>query len=574
MHAELGEEYVYSDPNRYFASLDTEGLPVVRDDLQMHAPGCYSAVSEIKRNNRYAENALLEAERLSVLSKELMHTAYPEQDLAYAWKRVLFNQFHDVLGGCSLREAYDDAREWHGEALSIAHRIQNFACQQISWNIDTLAGHPAGYVPFEVAEKIGFPVVVFNPLSHEIVAPVHIRNGNDFRKDTNVFRDKDGNLIPVQKVRDSKTDLEDDHYARLIEARVPALGYTVYRFYPHETEQEMESPFITTENSIENGKLRVTFDKTDGEIASIIDLESGKELLASPTKILICDDTKHDTWAHAAKFFKEDIIDMPITGTARVTETGPVRATVRVEQCFGNSRLIRDFSLMRSAKHIEVKVMLDFHEKHRTLKFSFPVAAKNARSVCKIPFGTISRANDGVEQVSGDWIALGADGEGITVATDSKHSFDADGNLLSLTVLRSAIFADHFGRRDEFCQFTEQGEQFFYYRIAPFTSLADAERTAEELQYRPFAIKETFHKGSLPTSFEGMSVSAKNVSVTAVKQQRAGEGTVIRVYENAGKDTDVSITLFGVSFDTHLSHDAVKTFLIKDGIATEIDFLE
>lgn len=567
MHKNLGKEFVFSDPDRYFSEQDQSKLPVVQEDLQFHAKGCYSACSEIKKNNRNAENSLIEAERLSVLSRSLIGTTYPEKDLTYAWKRVLFNQFHDILGGCSIREAYDDAREQHGEALAIAHRVQNFACQQISWNIDTLAGHSEGYVSSKDAEAIGIPVVIFNPLAHEVVAPVHIRNRY------NGVRDQNGLPVPVQEVRDSKTDGGINRYARLFEARVPALGYTVYRMYTNPIESERERAFVITPNSVENGKLRMTFDEESGEIASILDLETNTELLSDATSISLRDDEKNDTWAHKTVFFNNRI-ETEISGKVTVIERGPVRVTVRTEQSFGSSKMIRDYSLTKNSRYIDVSVKLDFHEKHRILKFCFPLASQNASAVCKIPFGTVERPTDGSEQVSGDWIALHDGSMGITVATDSKHSFDADGNVLSLTVLRSAIFADHYGVRDEFCEFMEQGEHTFRYRIAPFTSLSDAERNAEELQFRPFAIQETFHNGKQPTSFEGMRVSEKNVAITAVKQHRNGDGTVIRMYETEGRDTDVEISLLGTSFRTTLPHDAVKTFCIKDGSVCEIDFLE
>ena len=566
MHAQLDARYLYSDPDRYFASQDTEKIPVVKGDLQYHAKGCYSACSEIKRNNRYAENGLLSAEKLSILSQHVTGTPYPADELTHAWKRVLFNQFHDILGGCSIREAYDDARKSHGEAMAIADRTANFACQQISWRIDTLAGRAEGCVTEQNAEELGLPVVVFNPLDREIVAPVHIRNVR------NGVRDYHGNPVPVQVVRDSKTNKEK-RYARLFEARVPALGYAVYRMYKDPVECAEPSPFTVTETSIANGRLRITFDERSGELVSLCDLTCGRELLSAPTETALYDDSKNDTWAHGTVFFK-DRVETAVSGKVTVTERGPVRATIRTEQHFGDSTVIRDYSLTRSADHVDVKTRIDYREKHRILKFRFPVAAENVRAYCKIPFGSIERATDGSEQVSGDWIALADGTSGLTVATDSRHSFDADGNVLSLTVLRSAIFADHYGVRDEFCEFMEQGEHTFFYRLSPFTSFSAAERNAETLQHPPVAVQETFHKGSLPTHFSGMSVSAENVSVTALKQHRDGDGTVLRLYETDGKDTDVTVRLFDLSFSCHLPHDAVKTLLVRGDTVTEIDFLE
>ena len=565
MHEKLGPEYVYSDPDKYFEAQSTNTMPIVKDDLQFHAKGCYSVCSEIKKNNRYSENALIAAEKLSVLSSKLINTPYPARELEHAWKRVLFNQFHDILGGCSIREAYDDARLSHGEALAIAQRTQNFACQQISWNIDTLDGHPEGYVSSEDAEKIGVPIVIFNSLAHEITAPVHIRNRY------NSIKDQNGNEIAIQVVRDSKTDGDWNKTARLFEARVPALGYVVYRMFNSDSTVDT-NPFVISESSIQNNKIRIAFDKC-GELCSVYDIENERELLSAPTSLGLYDDSKNDTWAHGTVFFK-DKVECIVKGEAKVIERGPVRATIRSVQSFADSTIIRDYSITKDSSYVDVKVKIDFHEKHKILKFCFPLALKNPRSVCKIPFGSIERATDGAEQVSGDWIALYGEGGGITVVTDSKHSFDADGNQLSLTVLRSALYADHYGQRDEFCEYMEQGEHRFCYRITPFESLSSAERNAQELQFPPIAIQATFHKGALPTSFGTISLSADNIIISAIKEHRQAQGTVVRVYESQGIDTEATLTLFDKSFDFSLSHDAVKTFLIADGNIEEIDFLE
>ena len=568
MHEKLGEEFVYSSPDRYFEAQDLKSLPVIKDDMQFHAKGCYSAYSEIKRNNRYSENALLEAEKLSVLSNHLLGTEYPGAELDHAWKRVLFNQFHDILGGCSIREAYDDAREAHGEALSIAHRIQNFACQQISWNIDTLAGHPGGCVSSEEAEELGIPIVIFNSLDHEIVAPVHLRNTY------NGVRDSEGNIIPVQVVRDSKTNGRFDHYARLFEAKVPAFGYRVYRMFEKTLAPVECNPFITTENSIENEKLRLVFNKDGGELCSIYDKIQKRELLAGDGAIRLYDDTKNDTWAHDTVFFK-DMVECDVSGSLKLIENGPVRVTVRTEQKFNGSIMIRDYSLTRTSDYVDVKVKLDFHEKHRILKLEYPVAADNCKAVCKIPYGYIERKCDGSEQVCGDWVALFGDGDrGISIATDSKHSFEAEGNKLSVTALRSTMFADHFGVRDEFCEYMEQGEHTFKYRISPFASYKESERCASELQFPPFALQETFHKGRLPEEFSGLSISEDNLTVTAIKEHKSGDGVVLRLYECDGQDTEAKVSLLGTSFVVKMPHNSVKTFIIKDGSVKETDFIE
>lgn len=575
MHRELPSiQYLYSDPNCFFADQKSNVLPVVHGDLQYHAKGCYSAMSEIKSANRHAENALITAEKMMILSENLVQTSYPHAELERAWYNVLFNQFHDIMGGCCIREAYEDAKLFHGESMAIASRNINFATQQISWNIDTIGTHEVeSFISEEKAEEIGTPVVIFNPHAHEVRGTVHIRNAYGFQTYESV-RDNEGNQIPIQTVRDSKTD-GNKKYARLFQARIPALGYAVYRLYKKIDENTDYHLFQITDTSISNQKIKISFDKNSGELVSLFDLIHKKELLSASTQIQLFNDEKHDTWAHDVESFQEEI-PVSIFAKVSVIEVGPVRATIRVVQTFENSTLTRDFSLLSDSDVVTVNVKLDFHERFRILKFAVPVNCSNPKAICKIPFGSIDRANDGTEQVCGDWIALTGDETGICVASDSKHSFDANKNVLSLTVLRSALYADHFGQneRDEFCDWMDQGIHRFTYSLFAFQSIGDAEKRSAELQIPLIHVQETFHRGTLPTVYQGIRVNKPNISVTCIKKQVNDEGIVLRCYETDGLDTDVHISLFDLDFDFRISHYAVKTFLLKEGKIQEIDFVE
>ena len=574
MKRELGEEYVYSTPNEYFESVKGVDLPIVKDDLQFHAKGCYIACSQIKEGNRNSENAILETEIYSVISNHLIGTEYPEEEILRAWKNIMFNQFHDILGGCSIREAYKDAGYMHSEAMAIAQRNTNFALQQISWNIDTMdgkelkaykqAGSPI--VSWRCEENIGTPIVVFNSLANAVKACVTVKDVPEY------VTDRDGNVVPMQIVRDSKTDGENK-YCVAFAAEVPAMGYTVYRMYfKDKKETEDKSSFICTDNSLENEFIRLAFNEKSGELKSIFDKKNKKELLSGETQTLFADETKCDTWAHDIKEFK-DVVGVFEKGSVRLTESGPVRATVRSEMKLFNTKIIRDYTLEAHSNVVKVSARIDFHEKHKMLKFSVPVNAETCKAYAEIPFGYIERPTDGTEQCCGKWIAMHHAVGGIGMSNTSKYSFDADKNVLSLTILRGALYADHFGHRDEFCEFMEQGEHKFEYSIFPFESFSDCEIKAEELNNKPTVVVETFHKGALPTEFSAISVSEKNIITTALKQGEDG-GLVLRCYEAENIDTDVRINILGTEIKTHFSHNEVKTFLMKDEKITETDFME
>lgn len=575
MHSELGESFVFSTPEEYFNETKGIDVPVLRDDLQYHAKGCYSACSQVKTNNRLSENRLIEAEKYSALSKELMDTQYPSEEISRGWKNVLFNQFHDILGGCCIKEAYTDAAWSYGEALNIASQISNFALQQIAWNIDTSKGmditaEKRQFVWInQCTEGLGIPVIVFNPLPFPVERVIQIGYpGKTVKTD-------DGNQIPVQSVRAPKTIL-DDKWETAFVAKVPALGYNVYRIHT-DGESAFENPFICTDCSIENEKIKLELNPETGELASIFIKETGKELLSDDSRTVFVDESDSDTWAHDIKEFK-NIVGVCKEGSVKLIEKGPVRATLRSTMKIFNTEIIRDYTVEAGSCTVTVKTKIDFHEKHKMLKFTFPVMAEAPRVYAKIPFGFIERPTDGTEQVCGEWVAMCGENGGMVLANQDKYSFDADKNILSMTVLRGAIYADHcFGEtqyHDEFCEYMDQGIHTFCYIIAPFESIAQAEKQSQLANSNFTTITDTFHKGTLPREYSGIEVSKENIVITALKKHEDGEGWVLRCYETEDRETEVEISLFGTKWKSTFAHSQVKTFIVDGGNVTETDFIE
>lgn len=572
MHKELDDSFVYSTVDEYFESVKDDNVPIVHDDLQYHAKGCYSAMSEVKANNRRCENKMFQAEGYSMLSNDLVGTEYPICEYDRAWKDVLFNQFHDTLGGCAIKEAYTDARYLHGEAAAIADRNINFALQQISWNIDTMDGKE--FVPYKqwppvtawrTNEEIGTPIVIFNPLSYETERVV------TFRDVAHSMTDENGEIIPIQKVRDSKTNV-DDKYQTAFKAKIPAFGYMVYRAYFDKPEQEYVSGLSASDTHMENENIRVEFNPKTGEINSIYDKINSVYLMNS-TKTVLMDETECDTWAHGIYEFKKCAAECN-SGSTKLIENGAVRAAVRCEQSFENTKIVRDYYLESGSKSVAVRAKIDFREKHRMLKFTYNVNADKPKAFCEIPYGYIERETDGGENPCGAWIAMKDETKGIGIATTSKYSFDADKNTLSLTVLRGAIYADHFGNRDEFCEYMDQGEHEFTYTIFPFESFSDCERQAQMLNNDPTVIVETFHHGTLGTKCSKMSVSKENIIVTALKKHMDSNAYVLRCYEAENKATTAHFEVFGTEFSAEFKPNEIKTFVVDGSKVTETNFLE
>ena len=559
MKNELGANYIYSTPDDYFDIARNDELPVVTGDLQFHAKGCYSAVSKIKKANRKAENSLLDAEMLSVISNKLHGTVYPSDEFNRAWKNTLFNQFHDVLGGCSLREVYDDAYCSYGEAINTANICANFAVQQISWNIDT-------------SSKLGsnqLPVVVFNPSAVEI--ETYVKNHKVF----NTVTDCNGNEVASQKVRDDKTDA-DEQYATVFSVKIPPLGYSTYWLSNQKNKDNTGCVAKGEDCMIENSAIRLTANKNNGELTEIFIKDKNVNLLSGETSTILIDETKYDTWAHGMYSYDGDVISFD-SGTAFVTENGPVRSVLRSIRKYDSTTVTRDYIIENAGDSVTVKTKLDFREHHKTLKFVLPINCEESKAFSKIPFGYIERPVDGSEQACGEWFALKNSNDlGVVIATDSKHSFSANKSELGLTVARGALYADHYGfnARDMYCEFIDQGEQYFEYTISPFKSFSDAEKVALRLNHKPIEIQETYHNGDLKQSFSGFNVSADNIAVSALKKHEDSDAIVLRCYEAEDKETTAEFNLFGITWSAHFGHNEVKTFIIDGKSVVETDFLE
>ena len=83
-------------------------LPVFKDELDFELVGDLTNCAEIKKRNRLSENLLLTAEKFSSIAMVLADLAYLQGEMNEAWEKVLFNQFHDIIGGSIIPSAQKD----------------------------------------------------------------------------------------------------------------------------------------------------------------------------------------------------------------------------------------------------------------------------------------------------------------------------------------------------------------------------------------------------------------------------------------------------------------------------------
>ena len=532
-------EIFYSTPDHYFEEVRTDKdlkLPVVKDDLQHHAVGCYTAESAIKKGNRQSEAAIVTAEKIAAIGSSVWGFKYPIEALTTAWKKVLFLQFHDSLAGTSLYEHSEAAREGYGLALDTAHEVMYMSVQKLEWQVP--AEDPASQY-----------LLVFNPHAWEvrgnIAYDLNWRNAPELSR----VEDEQNSLLLHQWVPGSTE--AGSRRKLVVSVTLPPLGYRQLRLLEGKT-PAVENLVTAAANKLENEYLLVSL-SSDGSI-SIIDRENGKALFAGGVtgcRAVVINDPS-DTWSHDVKAYTDEI-GVFGNATIKVLENGPLRAKIRSISTYGASTLTIDWMLYAGSRNLEAKVTLDWHEHLKMLKFSFPVDVASPSATYESPYGHIERATKGDENPGQRWIDLSGirDGgiHGLTVINDAKYGYSVMDNDLRISIVRSAVYAHHrpkiLDMKAEHL-WMDQGIQSFRMLLVPHSGSwkeNNIARIAEEFMSPPVLIYQGIHDGSMPKADSFLTVDSTNIVVTAIKQAEDGEDLIIRCVEATGEQTDATLYL-------------------------------
>jgi alpha-mannosidase len=473
-----------------------------------------------------------------------------QDTLRSAWTRVLFNQFHDSLGGTCTEEVCEDLRQFYGYARTQADAVVTRATQLLALRADTavdgaeVAERNQSLNPFVAHFPV--PLVVFNPLSRPVRVPLELPHPA-----TSVTTGLD-EPVPVQSIA-SREGTRYAHHS-LVVADLPPLGHRVFWLRKEDTEATGTTGLPTLSSTetarLENDDLVVEIDRAAGAVTGITSKPDGRQWLAPEglRPVVLADPS--DTWSHFVVRYEEPEQAPHLTG-AEFVEAGPVRTVVRLRYAWEKSTIWMDLILYAGLPELEVKLRVDWHQRHQLLKLVVPLAVDQPVIDAGVPYGTVERAADGREEVLNHWIGVREpSGPGVLCSSDVGYAYDAAGGRIRFTVLRSPRYADH-GRPwttdDPISQpATDQGAHEVSYRFRcsgePVPAGACAQQADVHTASFPY-VTETWHPGQLGREASAVQVSPSHVSVPVLKRAEAGGGWVLRVCEQAGQAAATTITL-------------------------------
>lgn len=557
----------------------SDSFPIVNDELQHHARGCYSACSDVKMWNRQAEAALISTEKISAFATAKLGNAYPAEALRDAWEKTLFNQFHDILAGSSIEQAYVEARNDYGYVQSVTKKIATSALHQLAASASTA----------DVKYPQSVPFIVFNLCSFPVNVPVEIEIQRPVRGVTPVLRDEKGDPLSYQEIRTAAVKINNERIRVLFQVVLPGLGYRIYRLDFNQQELTAAKPGVAVgEWFLENDMAKVLFDAKTGYISSYFDKKNKRELLSGPAAVPIVLDDWDDTWGHKIIAYDKEIGRFA-KPKFRIMETGPERGRIQVEYSFGNSRITQDFALCRDSQDLSCRVTTDWYEHSRVLKMGFSTILKTGRLTFSIPYGFIERPQTGDEEPGQTWIDLsGSDKSGafgIALLNDGKCGYSVKNGEMRVTVLHSTAWCHHnpaVVSDEDGYRYMEQGRHEFTYRLVPHNGdwrQGRIPQEAESFLLSPVSLLTTNHQGKLPLSDSLLSVTPPNVAVTAMKLSEDGKAFVLRCVEQYGEKASgrIDSPFLGGAIQFNLRPCEIKSFrlpLNRQEPSVEVNLLE
>lgn len=564
-----------------------EQFPVVEQELNYIFTGCYTSQSRIKMANRIGEARLIESEILESMAKLVVPDYKRARNPEEAWRKILFNQFHDILPGSGTVDTREYALGEFQNAMARASINGTHAMDAICHHIadksgvitvkDSAMGAGVGKgtgwrsaYGFPVTERGGGSVrymALFNVTQtpRTEATELILWDWKELPENTRIT-DLNGKEYPFQMLeRGENVKYWGHFYCRvLVWMPVPAAGYTIccvelkksdeinYAFEPDEPRVDdiTDAPIC-----LENDKVKAVFDVTTMKCISFVRKSDGSELITLDKPAcglsLITEESSDgmSAWKVGRAASQADLNSEGHIWLRKI-ETGGLRKEL-VYELTGHEQNIQVSIFLDAGSeyldyHIKARwIMLGSREKGvPQLRFQVPCGYEVENYRYAIPCGIIERPPIAQDVPS---IGLGcavpkAGGSGLCVMSDRKYGFRGDNEGLSLNLIRSSFDPD---------EYPETGEHLVHIAVGACDTEEEklalmSERFIHPVITRSCAVRPVNEKaGESLFRVDGAVVSA-------IKEAEDGDGLIVRVYNPSGLDKSMTLSLPGRNIEAHL----------------------
>lgn len=480
--------------------------------LEMHR-GTFTTKSILKRYNRKLEGKIRVAEILSLIRMLSDKKEYPQKELTRLYKKMLVNQFHDILPGSHINPVFKDA-------------IRDYA--EIESGLDEIISENGSY--FLNTLNVPFDQVAFIP----------DEDGDIEREGVRGFF-----AYPDIKGLESKTIEDIKKSSPLSKGNHNAGVETNDSNWIKCHKEANEGLLITT--PFYEAKLNA-----DGSFESLVDAKTGREWADGGfNKLHLYQDVPgmYDAWDILPNY-KDVEYDFTVVEPLKLTYSNSVVAEfktvlqtpenkAKLSPAKGNSRWGVTLRFFKDSPYIEVEHDVDWDEKHRLVKAEFSCNILSRELICDTSAGYIKREthkNTSWQQArfevcSHKWCDFAEEGAGIALINEGKYGLGVEEKGMSLSLLRSNIRPDVN---------SDIGKHHFSYVILPHEgNHIEAKINEKALCYNNPLIK--VEKSSSISDIIPELKLFDGLILQAMKLSEDGKSVVIRFSEQNGRRGRISL---------------------------------
>ncbi len=485
-HPEM--KIIHSWCENYFSQINPSDLKVFEKSLVPSMVGCYTTMTRIKKLHRILESDINLCEKMIAASG----ISYDENEFLKAQKALMFCEFHDILPGTVIKEGEEDSIRLMEYGREIVSKINSKAFFKLC------SGQ-------KKAKSEEIPILVFNPHPYYVAKDIEAefmlenKNLNDGEVTFVKVKNENGKYLPSQNEKESCTLNLD--WRKKVVFRATLKPMSINRFdcelvvkkIPIWNVEECEQN--ETHYVIETEKLTVHINRKTGLIDKYA--VNGIDYLKNESSKIEVFKDDEDPWAMMVDRFNNKIGEFEAMNktevnkfngyedsqleNVRVIENGEVRCKIQASFKYDSSYAIVTYTIPKNDTYIDIKLKMLSNNVNVMYKLSFDSMFENPGFKGQTAFGTDELFKNGKEVVYHNWCGLFENEKSFCVLNRQTYGGSAKDGKLSISVLRTPVYADHpieerpYSPHDRYNEHIDMGEREFEYRLTTDKKALDKE---------------------------------------------------------------------------------------------------
>ena len=538
-------QFIPSNCDEYFATVDKENLNVYEGSLMHCMIGCYTSMVRIKQKHRQLENELAICEKMLLSSG----VDYDKKEMEEAEKALLFSEFHDSLPGTMIKKAEEDMLRQmdYGREILAKNCIKAF--------FKLCEGQPEG-------KRGEIPVLVFNPHPYKVEQEIEVefqleeQNFNVPEVTLARVRTLKGDYLPTQNIKEDCTVNLDWRKRIVFRATLEPMSMNRFDCELYIVNEEKRPIAPCNENKthflFQNDRIQVAISKDTGLIDKYC--VDGKDYLKEQSAQITVYDDNEDPWGMTVNGFynQSDVFKLVSKEEAnafngypketienvRIIENGNVITKIQAIFKYASSFAVVTYTMSKFDSYVDIKIKMYSNDANKMYKLAFSTTMDHSAYVGQMAFGQEILEKEGKEMAYQKWCGLFKNGQGFAVLNNGTYGGSCVDNTMYISMLRTPVYSAHpiydrpIAESDRNHEHMDMGEREFTYRLTADVTYVDAQ--AEQYN-QPAYVNSFFPSGMGEQKYTRVELDNPNMILSRYAKKEDGS-KCIRIYNSSSEE--------------------------------------